>query len=466
MAKERKIKDPNAPNLRENLLWNSRAVSQAMNILILGYLNIYCSNILGINVAVVGTIMMVSKIFDGFTDVVFGYIVDKTHTKLGKGRPYEICIVFYWLCTVLMFSCPPSWEMTAKCIWIFAMYTMINSIFGTFLASAIVPYSVRAFNNERKYVVYGSVGGLLSVAGSMVVNIAFPQMMNTMGSSAAGWSKMILIFAVPCGTIGLLRFIFIPEKYDVDAGADKINLKEVWQCLKQNKYIYPVAIMSMIYQFVANMGVSTYYYTYIVNNIGAMSLIGLTSIIMIPFLALSPAILKKLSVKKMCMIGFALCIVGYGLVWFAKDNLAMLLGLGILSGAGVLPINMFSTLLVYDCADYNEWQGRPRMEGTLGIVPGLAQKLGSAFGGFVLGLLLNASGFISAVEDEAVAQPESALLMIRLLASVIPAALFAVALLVCSLYKLDKIKPQMRKDINERRAARAAAASGKGGTEE
>lgn len=459
MAKEKKIKDPNAPNLRENLLWNSRAVSQAMNILILGYLNIYCSSILGINVAVVGTIMMASKIFDGFTDIVVGYIVDRTHTRLGKGRPYEICIVFYWLCTVLMFSCPPGWEMTAKCVWIFAMYTMINSIFGTFLSSAIVPYSVRAFNNERKYVVYGSVGGLLSVAGSMVVNIAFPQMMNTLGSSAAGWQKMILVFAVPCATIGLLRFIFIPEKFDVDAGADKVNLKEVWECLKHNKYIYPVAIMTMIYQFVANMGVTTYYYTYVVNNIGAMSLIGVTAIVMIPFLALSPAILKKITVRQMCMIGFTLCIFGFGLIWFAKDNIAMLVGLGIISGAGVLPINMFSTLMIYDCADYNEWQGRPRMEGTLGVIPGLGQKLGSAFGGFALGVLLNASGFISTAEGEAVTQPDSAILMIRLLASVIPAVLYAAALGTCFLYKLDKIKPQMRKDIDERRAVRDAGAA-------
>ena len=90
---KKKERDPGAPNVKECLLWNSRAVSQSMNIVIMGFLSIYCSDVLGINIALVGTLLMVSKIFDGFTDIIAGYIIDKTNTPLGKGRPYELCII-------------------------------------------------------------------------------------------------------------------------------------------------------------------------------------------------------------------------------------------------------------------------------------------------------------------------------------------------------------------------------------
>ena len=74
---------------------------------------------------------------------------------------------------------------------------------------------------------------------------------------------------------------------------------------------------------------------------------------------------------------------------------------------------MFNTLMVYDCADFNEWEGRPRMEATLGVIPGLGQKLGSAVGAFLMGVLLNMAGYISTTGDAVVAQPDSAITMIR-----------------------------------------------------
>ncbi len=454
MTKQKKVKDPKKPNLKECLLWNSRQVSQAMNIVIMGFLSMYCSDVLGINIGLVGTLLMVSKIFDGFTDIIAGYIIDRTYTRLGKGRPYELCIIGYWLCTVLLFACPSGWDLPLKCAWFLVMYAMINSIFGTLLGSSIVPYSVRAFNSEEKYVAYGSYGGLMSMVGAMIVNIVFPIMMAKLGTSSIGWVKMLLTFAIPCTAIGLLRFFFIPEKYDIDVKTDKIILKDVWTCLKSNKHIYAIAIMVFIYNVVANMGVTTYYFTYIVGDVSKMGLLSALAVLMIPFLAIAPQIMKKVSVRKLCFIGFVICMIGHTINWFAKGNITMLLIAGVFTGLGVLPVNMFSTLMVYDCADFNEWEDRPRMEATLGVIPGLGQKLGSAFGAFLMGVLLSMAGYISTIGSEVANQPESALVMIRLLMSFIPVALYAVAAIACRMYKLDGLKPQMKKDLEEKRAAR------------
>lgn len=110
------------------LLWNSSSCSVALSTLMLGYATFYCTDVLQLAPALVGTLFMVSKIFDSFTDIVAGFIVDRTQTRWGKGRPYEIFMLFLWLSTWLLFSCPTSFATAAKCVWIFCMYTFMNSI--------------------------------------------------------------------------------------------------------------------------------------------------------------------------------------------------------------------------------------------------------------------------------------------------------------------------------------------------
>jgi len=72
----------------------------------LGYATFYCTDVLQLAPALVGTLFMVSKIFDSFTDIVAGFIVDRTQTRWGKGRPYEIFMLFLWLSTWLLFQLP------------------------------------------------------------------------------------------------------------------------------------------------------------------------------------------------------------------------------------------------------------------------------------------------------------------------------------------------------------------------
>lgn len=98
------------------LLWNSSSCSVALSALMLGYVTFYCTDVLQLAPALVGTLFMVSKIFDSFTDVVAGFIVDRTQTRWGKGRPYEIFMLFLWLSTWLLFSCPTSFATAAKCV--------------------------------------------------------------------------------------------------------------------------------------------------------------------------------------------------------------------------------------------------------------------------------------------------------------------------------------------------------------
>lgn len=166
------------------LLWNSSSCSVALSTLMLGYATFYCTDVLQLAPALVGTLFMVSKIFDSFTDVVAGFIVDRTQTRWGKGRPYEIFMLFLWLSTWLLFSCPTSFATAAKCIWIFCMYTFMNSICVTFLNANNVVYMVRAFENKEQQSKIVGYGSIFTMAGAMVFNVLFPTAMAKVGTDA------------------------------------------------------------------------------------------------------------------------------------------------------------------------------------------------------------------------------------------------------------------------------------------
>ena len=148
--KEKKVKAPN-PNkigVVKFMGWQSRGASLACITIVMGYLMIFCTDTLGLSAGVVGTLMMVSKVFDGVSDFIACYIVDNTRTKWGKGRPYEFCIIGVWVCTMLLFYTPQGWSTVVKCIWVFVMYTMVFSVFSTLLFSAQTTYMIRAFDDN------------------------------------------------------------------------------------------------------------------------------------------------------------------------------------------------------------------------------------------------------------------------------------------------------------------------------
>ena len=78
------------------MIWNSRAISTAIFVLVSSFLMIYCTDTLKIPAAMVSMILVASKVLDGITDMFAGFIVDRTETRWGKARPYEIFIVGLW----------------------------------------------------------------------------------------------------------------------------------------------------------------------------------------------------------------------------------------------------------------------------------------------------------------------------------------------------------------------------------
>lgn len=431
------------------MLWQSRMISASIVYLVMGFLMIYCTDTMHIPAALVSAILLGSKVVDGVTDMLAGFIVDRTQTKWGKARPYEVFIVALWLCTWLLFSCPENLSTLVKCIWIFVMYTLANSICYTFLNANQTPYIVRAFK-ENQIVKLTSYGSIITMLAAVIFNATFPGLMGAIATSPAGWSRLIGFMALPLAAIGILRMFFVPEKYDVDItteNTEKIKIKDVLTVVKTNKYILLLVLMSFVFNFVCNMGVGVYYFTYIVGNVGLMGATALAQIIALPLAFIFPKLIAKYSTVKLMFVGFLVSAAGYLINFFAGANIALLMVGAILTGAGTIPASMLITLPILECADYNEWKGIHRMEGTMTSFTGLGNKIGAALGAGALGILLSAVGYSGGSSD----MTEASLMMIRMLFSLIPMALYILTAFSLKAYKLDKLMPQIKAENEARR---------------
>ncbi len=454
-------KEKAAPQPKEHfpflkfLAFKSSDVTTAVGYLIVNtYLTMYCSDFLGLDTAVIGTLLLVSNAIDFVTDFIAAVIVDNTNTKLGRGRPYELCILGLGICTILMFATPAGASNTVKYIWVFCMYSFAYCIFNTFRGAAQNVYCIRAFHNNRSIIgKVSSYGGIVTTLGSMVVSTTFPILMGKLGTSASGWLPLVSLYMVPLTLIGLLRFIFVKEDMDIEGEKHaKVDFKAIFEMLKKNKYAWFYALMVMVFNTILSMGTLSYYWKYVVGDTTLMGVMSILGTLMLPIMLFFPIFLKRYSAGQVIAFSSIISAVGYAIVFFAKGNIPVLMGAGILTGFASLPISYLGYLFVMDLATYNAYLGLPRMESSIGaIFSGFGTQIGQGLGGFLTGVLLNLSGYVASTGAEVVEQPASAILMIRVLHSLVPMVMIlAVGFFAYKFSDLSKKMPEIEKSLAER----------------
>ena len=250
-------------------VWSTRGIAAAINVVLCMNIAFYCTDIVGLSAAVVGTLFLVSKIVDAFTDLGFGFLLDKTHTKWGKARPYEVFIIFEWIFTVLMFNIP-NVSTTVQYIWLFIMYTMVNAVCATALGGIDSVYMARAFTTEGNRIKAMSINGFIVMFCSIVFNIVFPSWLAGKGTTQAGWTTLVISLAVVMSVIGILRFVFCKEIVEDEAdengkaATNDLTLKESLGLVAKNKYLFIVVGLMFLTFIVNNMQTATtYYFKYI-----------------------------------------------------------------------------------------------------------------------------------------------------------------------------------------------------------
>ena len=161
------------------------------------FMMVYLTDSVGLAAGVVGTLIAVSKLFDGFTDIFFGSMIDKTHSKMGKAKPWML--YGYIGCAITLVCCfavPVSFGTTAKYAWFFISYTLLNGVFYTANNIAYSALTSLITKNSKERVQMGSYRFIFAFSTSLLIQAITVEFVDKCGGDAAAWRTVAIIYAI------------------------------------------------------------------------------------------------------------------------------------------------------------------------------------------------------------------------------------------------------------------------------
>ena len=404
----------------------------------------------------VGTIMMISRVFDGISDIIMGVIVDRTHSRFGKARPWilRMCIPFA-ISGILMFSVPASWSSTPKLVYVFITYNLVSTVIYTAIN---VPYSaLNALMTQDPYErsVLSIFRNLLATAGTLTINTFTLPLVEYFGNNASAWTKTFVVF----GFVSIAAFLgtFFGTKERVranEAGEQKVeeNVPFVTgiKALFQNKYwIMMTGMLALFFlMYSVNGGATVYYAKDILGDKNLVSTInGIFNIVQILGIFFIAMLVKKFGKRNVFSLGLILDIIGMLVLNFLGGFMPVIVVSSVIRGIGNACGGATMWAMVSDTIDYGEWKTGYRTEGLVNSACSFGYKIGNGIGSALLGVILEVGGYVG----NAAAQTASALTSIRICFVWIPIAVYACGLIIMKFYHLDKEFDGILADLKARK---------------
>lgn len=396
------------------------------------FVMIYLTDSVGLNSGIIGTLMAVAKIFDGISDVIFGSLIDKTHTKMGKARPWMLWPYFgCGVCLFAIFAIPTSWGKVAQYTFFLIFYVMLNAVFYTANNIAYSALTALVTRNENERVQLGSIRFIFAFTTSTIIQAITFGLVDYFGNDAAAWKIVALIYVmigIISNTISVLSLKELPEeenntKKEASAPAEKYSLREAVGLLIKNKYYLLILGIYMLTQlYSAFTGVGTFYMTYVLGDANLLGKFATAlNIPMIIGLLLVPTVIAKLGgMYRINYSGYIVATVARFLVIVAAymGSIPMMLAFTAVASLGMCPLQGDLNAVIASASDYTYLTTGKRIDGTMYSCTSLGVKLGGGLGTAVSGWLLAASGYI---EGGTVAQPDSVITMLNVMYLWLPA---------------------------------------------
>ena len=413
------------------------------------FVMIYLTDSIGLNSGIIGTLMAVAKIFDGISDVIFGSLIDKTHTKMGKARPWMLWPYFgCGVCLFAIFAIPTSWGKVAQYTFFLIFYVMLNAGFYTANNIAYSALTALVTKNENERVQLGSIRFVFAFTTSTIIQAVTFGLVDYFGNDAAAWKIVALIYVmigIISNTISVLSLKELPEeenntKKETSAPAEKYSLREAVGLLIKNKYyllILGIFLLTQLYS--AFTGVGTFYMTYVLGDANLLGKFATAlNIPMIIGLLLVPTVVAKLGgMYRINYSGYLVATVARFLVIVAAymDSIPMMLVFTAVASLGMCPLQGDLNAVIASASDYTYLTTGKRIDGTMYSCTSLGVKLGGGLGTAVSGWLLAASGYI---KGGAVAQPDSVITMLNVMYLWLPAIFCALVTLLLIQLNVEK----------------------------
>jgi len=429
-----------------SLLWSTRAVSVDIATAFFAYTTFYATDVLKLPPTTVGALLIIAKVFDGVTDILVGYLIDRTHTKWGKARPYELALIGFWGSGILLLASPIG-SMGLMLFYFFFMYSLRTSGFSTFLACSEPVYYANSIPDYSQSPKVMTIRGTVCGIGTIPVALLLPFALKWADVSRDKWIIIGLAMAIPLTLLGLLRFFFVPEIHVEQAGKGaKFNFSEGVRLLLKNKYVWIYSLVLFLtyvsYNLSSNSGM--YYAKYVLGDLSAASLLTLSGTSAFIVTLCIPIGFKKLGMNGFVKLTMLLSVIGNVLRFVMPYSAIWQCVVGFLALCSIMPFWGFIPLYLKDCMDYGEWKTGVRAQGIFSSLSGVSSKIGIGVGMGAIGLILGTFGYDASLA----VQPKSTVYAIFGLSGVLPALFnLAVLLLLHFAYDLEKKLPGIRAEL-------------------
>ena len=424
---------------------------------IASFIMIYCTNTLGISAAVIGTLMMFSKVLDGVTDVIMGRIIDATHSKMGKARFWYFVSCFPTaLFTFFIFNIPGSFSENTKYVYFFIVYTLIGAVFYTMNNIAYSSLTALCTKDPKDRVQMGSYRFIFAIAAVLVMSSITMGLVDKFGGGQQGWRSVSIIYSILCLILLLVPFFAVkelpPEELE-DANTEKKEELGFFQSLGlllKNKYFLLILALYLVMYLSGGItgGMGIYFATYQMNNpslLGTISMAGMLPIVIVlPFI---PQITAKFGMRNSAVLGHALGTIGAVILIIGgvtANFIFVLVGL-VIKAVGSAPQTGALTAIIAETDEYSYLKTGHRITGTIYSCSSVGVKIGTGLGTALCGFLLDLSGF----DGTAVTQSASAISAINWSFLIAHAAVPILSVVIFYFMKVEKENKILAAKLNK-----------------
>jgi len=363
------------------------------------FLFIFYTDVFGLPAAAVGTMMLVTRLIDAFSDPIMGGLADRTMTKYGKFRPYLLWgIIPIVAAGVLTFTVPDVDE-NGKLMWAYATYifmmlayTFINVPYGALLGVIT--------RNSQERTTFTSFLFIGAFSGGSIVAYLTPVLVSYLGQGddIAGWQYTMMCYGAIAALLFLLTFLSTKERV-TPLPEKKIAVLQDIKDLTQNKPWLILFMLALIIMMTISLrgSTGTFYFKYVVGREDLIGSFSMAYMIALAIGAASTPILTRYLDKRRLLLLLMLIVALLSATFYfvPNDNVTLMFTLQILIGLALGPKSPLVFSMYADTADYSEWKTGRRATAMIFSAAAFAQKLGGALAGAMIGWTLASLGYVA-----------------------------------------------------------------------
>ena len=351
-----------------------------LNAVLATYLNVYYTDVLNLTPLWNGLFLtafpVVSKIIDAVTNLIMGYIIDRTRTKEGKARPWLLLSAPLLTVTGILLFTVPNGSDTVKALWVMISYNLFYSFAFTIFNMShnlMVPLSTRDTTDRGGLSVFNQITSIMM--SGILVALVFPMVIMPMiGVDQSKWITLMSVLAILALPLTLLEYFFtkerVTEEQTEEEKEETISFRTQVRYILTDRYM----ILMYVYFFVYTVGVTlknmglVYYCNYVLGTYNDGITQMLVSVIGgipmgVGIFAVWP-LAKRFGKRNVTMVGFLLYALGSLICWLFPSSMVIVLIGQFIKNIGGLPCAYVFMALFADCLDHLEWKKRIRADGT------------------------------------------------------------------------------------------------------